>query len=68
MLYGSYFDHPRQFKTGDEVAHRVAVFYVEVSPKETATLAKSCRIEAKPGGPVLHFKQADGKAAEVPLL
>jgi hypothetical protein len=68
LLYGSYFDHPRQFKAGDEVAHRVAVFYVEVSLKETAALAKSCRIEAKPGGQVLHFKQASGKVTEVPLL
>lgn len=68
MLYGSYFDHPRQFKAGEEVAHRVAVFYVEVSPKETAALAKSCRIEVKAGGQALHFKQAGGKVIEVPLL
>lgn len=68
ILYGSYSNQPRQFKAGDEVAHRVGVFVVEVTPKETASLAKSCKIEATPNGRVLHFKQPDGTAAEVPLL
>jgi len=68
VLYGSYSDHPRKFKTGDEVAHRVGVFFVEVTPKETSKLAKSCRIETTPGGQVLRFKQPDGKVVEVPLL
>jgi hypothetical protein len=68
VLYGSYSDHPRKFKTGDEVAHRVGVFFVEVTPKETSKLAKSCRIETTPGGQVLRFKQPDGKVVEIPLL
>jgi hypothetical protein len=68
LLYGSYSDQVRQFKTGDEVAHRVGIFYVEVTPKETASLAKSCRIETTPHGQVLHFKQPDGKPGEVPLF
>jgi hypothetical protein len=68
VLYGSYSHDPKQFKAGEEVAHRVAVLYVEVAPKEMAALARACRIEAKPGGPVLHCKQPGGKEAEVPLL
>jgi hypothetical protein len=68
VLYGSYSDHPKQFKAGEEVARRVAVFFVEVPPKKMPALARSCRIETKPGGQVLHFKPAGGKAAEVPLL
>ena len=67
-LYGSYSDHPRQFKAGEEVAHRIAVLFVETAPKETADLARSCKIEARPGDQVLRFKQPGGKAAEVPLL
>lgn len=68
ILYGSYSDQARQFKTGDEVAHRVGVFFVEVTPRETASLAKSCRIETTPAGQVLHFKQPEGKVVDLPLL
>jgi hypothetical protein len=68
ILYGSCYDHPRQFKAGEEVAHRIVIFFVEVTPKETLALAQSWRIHTKPGGQVLHFKQAGGKNAEVPLL
>jgi hypothetical protein len=68
VLYGSCSDRPRQFKAGEAVARRVAVFFVEVAAKEMSLLAQSCRIDAKPGGQVLHFKQAGGKVAEVPLL
>src|SRR6185312_11945273 len=64
MLYGSFSDQPKSFKAGEEVAHRVAVFYVEVGAKETAALAASCRIEAGPNGRVLHFKRADGTDAQ----
>ena len=67
-FYGSYSNHPRQFKAGDEVAHRVGIFFVETTPGETAKLAKACRIETTPGGQVLHFKQPGGKDAEVPLI
>jgi hypothetical protein len=68
VLYGSYSAHPKQFKAGEEVARRVAVLFVEVAPKEMPALARSCRIEPKPGGQVLHFRRADGKVAEVRLL
>jgi hypothetical protein len=68
ILYGSYSNHPRQYQAGDEVAHRVGVFFVEVTPRETAKLAKSCRIDTTSLGQVLHFKQPDGKVSEVPLF
>lgn len=68
ILYGSYSDRPRRFEAGDEVAHRVEIFFTEVTPKETAALAKSCRIATTPNGPVLHFKQPGGKPGEVPLF
>jgi hypothetical protein len=68
ILYGSYSKDVHRFKAGDEVAHRVGVFSVEVTPKETAALAKSCRIETTPNGRVLHFMQPDGKDARVPLF
>ena len=68
ILYGSYSDQPRQFKTGDEVAHRVEIFFTEVTPEETSKLAKSCRIEKTPGGRELHFNRPDGKPGQVPLF
>ena len=68
ILYGSFSDQPRAFKAGEEVAHRVAVFFVEATAEETSALAKDCRIETKPGGSVLHLKQPNGKETEVPLL
>ncbi|MGH7979936.1 MAG: hypothetical protein ACREE6_11225, partial [Limisphaerales bacterium] len=68
ILYGSYSNHPRRFKAGDEVSHRVGIFYVEVTPKQTASLAKSCRIETTPNGQVLHFKQPGGNDTQVPLF
>jgi len=68
ILYNSFFARPKQFKAGQEVAHRVVVLYVEVTSKKTAALAQSVRIENKPDGQVLHFKLADGGKAELPLL
>ena len=68
IFYGSCSNPDRQYKAGDEVAHRVGIFAVEVTPKETASLAKSCKIKTTLNGQVLHFKQPGGKVAEVPLL
>jgi hypothetical protein len=67
-LYGSYSDQSRQFKAGDEVAHRVVIFFTEVTPQETSNLAKAWNIETKPGGRVLHLKQPDGKVCESRLF
>lgn len=68
ILYGSYSDHPRQFKAGDEVTRRVEVFFIDVTPQQTSNLAKSCRVGTAPGGRVLHFQQPDGKTGEMPLF
>jgi hypothetical protein len=68
ILYGSYSTQLRQFKAGDQVARRVAIFFVEVTPKKTSELAKSCRIETTAGGKELRFKQPDGSDASVALF
>jgi hypothetical protein len=68
ILYGSCSTHRRQFKAGDEVARRVAVFFVGVTPGKTAELAKSCSVETTAGGKELRFKQPDGRDARVALF
>ncbi|WP_263367410.1 hypothetical protein [Edaphobacter bradus] len=67
-LHGSYSNRTRQFKVGEEVARRIVVHFVEVTPGETATLALSCTIKQKPGASTLVFKQPEGTIAEIPLL
>lgn len=68
ILYGSYSRQPRSFKAGEEVAHRVALVFLETSPRETAALAKSARIENGPRGQVVRFKLPEGGEAEIPVL
>jgi hypothetical protein len=68
ILYGSYSNQARHFKAGDEVAHRIAVFFVGVTPKETRKLELLCKIEERSDSKILHFRQPDGNMAEVPLF
>jgi hypothetical protein len=68
ILYGSFSDRPQHFKAGDPVAHRIVLFFVEVTPKTTSTLSRSFSITEGPGARVLHFKLPEGGMAEVPLL
>ena len=68
ILYGSYSAQPKQFAAGEVVAHRIAVLYVEVPPDKMPALARSCKVEAKSGRQLLHFKQPEGDTTEVPLL
>lgn len=68
VLYGSYSDQVRHFKAGDKVARRLALFVVEVTPQETAAIARSCKVEGTATAPVLHFTDADGAQTTVPLL
>lgn len=68
ILYGSCSDQIRQFKAGEQVAHRVAIFFTEVTPEEILALARFCSIEETSGGQILHFKQPGSKRAAVPLL
>lgn len=67
ILYGSYSDRPRQFKQGQIVVRRVAIFFVEVTSQETSRLAKSSSLEEKHGAQILHFKQPDGKDGQITL-
>ncbi len=68
ILYSSFSNHPQSYRAGDEVAHRIALFFVEVTPKETAALAQSIRIENQQPRQVLRFKTPEGAEAEIPLL
>ena len=68
ILYGSFSDRPQHFKAGEQVAHRVVLFFVEVTPKTTSTLSRSFTIAEKSGAQVLRFKLPEGGEAAVPLL
>jgi hypothetical protein len=68
ILYGSYSDQSHRFQAGEEVAHRVAILFVEVTPEETSALAQFCKLETKSAGPVLHLKPAGGRITELPLM
>jgi len=67
VLYGSFSDKLRTFKKGDQVAHRMAIFYLEVSPRKTASLAHSVKVEKMHEGGILHFELPEGGASKVPL-
>jgi hypothetical protein len=67
-LCGSYSDRARQFKAGDEVAHRIAILVVEATSEQTSAVAASCRIDAGHDGRILHFHDANAKDVEVHLL
>lgn len=67
-LYGSFSNQTRRFKAGEEVARRIAVVFVEVTPQETAALAQSCKVAGQPGAPEFRFKQPDRTEAQVPLF
>lgn len=64
LLYGSFHDGTRSFKRGQEVCRRIAVCYVNVTPKETSRLARSCKVD----GGRLHVALGGGGAADIPLL
>jgi hypothetical protein len=68
ILYGSFRDQQQRFKAGDQVARRIVVFFTEVTPKKTAALAASVKVEEGPQSRVLHFKLPEGGRADVPLL
>lgn len=56
IVYGSFSDQPRRFHPGEEVAHRLVVFAVEITADQTKNLAKSCGTETKSEAQVLRFK------------
>lgn len=64
LLYGSFHDGKQTFKRGQEVGRRIVVCYVNVTPKEAARLARSCKVD----GGRLHVALGGGGAADIPLL
>jgi len=67
-LNASYSGKTRRFRAGDEVSHRVAILYTEVTPEQTAKLARSFNIKTKADTHMLEFKEPDGSSAEISLL
>jgi hypothetical protein len=55
ILNASYSDQPRSFKTGDSVAHRVALLLTEISPDQTAAISHSLRTEKSGPDKLLYF-------------
>lgn len=66
-LYCSYSDRPRNYKAGEVIARRIAVFLVEATPPQTARLAQSCKITEKGSVRFLTFQQPDGKECQVSI-
>lgn len=67
VLYGSFLHQDRHFKAGEEVARRITIAFVEVSPRQTAALARSVKIEGHAPHQKLHFKLPEGGEAEIAL-
>src|SRR5262249_40576115 len=55
MLYGSFSNQQRKFKAGDEIARRIILCAVDITPDETAALAKSVKINETAEGKELQF-------------
>ena len=68
ILYSSFSNRPRSYKAGGEVAHRIALFFVEVTLAQTAALAQSIKIENLPPHPTLRFQTPEGAEVKIPLL
>ena len=68
VLYGSFSNAAESLAAGDEVARRIVLLCVEITPEETSALSRSVRIEDRPDGQVLHFALPEGGEAEVSLL
>ncbi len=67
LLYGSFSTQQRQFHAGEEVARRIIILHVEVSPKVTAALARSVKVTSEHGSQALHFKLPEGGEAHIRL-
>jgi hypothetical protein len=66
ILSASSLENPKQFKAGEEVARRVAIFYVEISPHKTAELAASAMLRGDKSD-LLLFKLPNDQYATVKL-
>ncbi|MGZ4972430.1 MAG: hypothetical protein ACXWDN_06690 [Limisphaerales bacterium] len=67
VLYGSFSNERKSFEAGEHIAHRVAILCAEVSPRDTAAMAKTIRLENVRGVRVLHFQAPEGGTREVTL-
>ena len=67
VLYGSFSDRHKDFKVGNEVAQRLIVFATEITPNETAALARSIKMDDSPGGKLLRLTLPAGEQVSVPL-
>ena len=68
VLYGSFSDRPQHFKAGDQVAQRIVLFFVEVTPRTTSTLSRSFSIAEKsrhPRAPPQTPRRRTGRSALV---
>jgi len=66
-LNASYLDQSRHFNTGETVARRVVLLLTENSPEQTATLARSIRIEDSGQEKGLYFNLPEGGQTRVSL-
>lgn len=67
ILYGSFSNSPRTVRAGGEVALRIVLFFVEITPEQTSAISQSVRIEDGPEGRVLRLQLPEGGEADVPL-
>jgi hypothetical protein len=67
VLYGSFSDKQKHAKAGDEIARRVAIVLDEITPEQTAAVAKSVSLKKKHNTTILQFQLPEGGTAEVIL-
>ena len=67
VLCGSFSGRRRDFKAGEQVAHRMAIIFLEVSPEKTVALARCARVEKTTAGSALHLKLPEGRHMQIPL-
>jgi hypothetical protein len=68
VLYGSFSDRPQHFNAGEQVAQRIVLFFVEVTPRATSALSRAFTTIEEAGTRTLRLKLPEGGRAEVPLL
>ncbi len=67
VLYGSCSDGPKHYQAGAQAVRRIVLFFTEVTPRQTAALARSCRVVDQANRQSLRFKPPEGGQVEVPL-
>jgi hypothetical protein len=67
MLYGSFSNQQRKVKAEDEITRRIILCAVDITPEETAALAKSVKINDTAEGKDLQFNLPEGGQTKVTL-